>query len=455
MAKRAASATKTTRRGFLGSALAAGAGFMIVPRHALGGPGVTPPSEKLRIASIGTAGQAMADLGQVIRDGDPIVALCDADEGRARDAMLRFPDAKFYADWREMLEKEQNNIDAVVIACPDHIHAPAGMAAMQLGKHVYIEKPMAHNVAEVRALQKAARDYGVVTQMGNQGHSAAGTHRLKKWVELGALGNITEIKCWTNRPGWPQGVDRPAGSMPVPSGLHWDLWLGPAASRPYHDAYLPKKWRGWYDFGNGALGDMGCHILGPAFHALQLGAPTKITPVLSEHKPETFPAWEILEFEFPERGPGLPAVKLTWYDGGKTFERPEGLPDDKPMGDGDGGSLFIGDKGSAICGTYSNNLKLLPFERMESYEHASIEVERARGGHQLAWVQKCKGQSGAVTYSSFDAVGALTEAVLLGAIAARVNQPIEWDSASMQITNLPDANQYVSREYREGFGLGV
>jgi hypothetical protein len=445
--------SRISRRKFLGSSLAAGAGFMIVPRKALGGPGNTPPSEQLRIASIGTAGQAMADLGQVIRDGDPIVALADAHESRAKDAMTRFPEAKFYADWREMLDKEQNNIDAVLIACPDHIHAVAGMAAMQLGKHVYIEKPMAHNVAEVRALQAAAKKYGVVTQMGNQGHSAVGTHRLKKWIDLGAIGGVTDVKCWTNRPGWPQGIDRPADSMEVPADLRWDLWLGPAADRPYHDCYLPKKWRGWYEFGNGALGDMGCHILGPAFNALQLGAPTRITPQISELKPETYPAWEILEFEFPERGPNLPALKLTWYDGGKMFDRPEGLPEGKPMGDSDGGSLFTGDQGQAMCGTYSNNLKLLPFERMDEYEHADIEADRAREGHQMSWVNACKGKG--KTFSDFDTAGPLTEAVLLGAIAARVGQPIEWDSENMKITNLPEANAYLSREYREGFGLGA
>ncbi len=443
----------TTRRNFLSTALAAGTGLMIVPRHVLGGPGYAAPSEQLRIASIGTAGQAMADLGQVIRDGDPIVAMADVDVNRAKDAMTRFPAAKFYQDWREMLDKEKDNIDAVLIACPDHLHAVAGMAAMQLGKHVYIEKPMAHNIFEVRALMKAAKQYGVVTQMGNQGHSAVGTHRLKKWVDLGALGNVTDVKCWTDRPGWPQGIDRPTETPAVPEGLDWNLWLGPATDRPYHDAYLPKKWRGWYDFGNGALGDMGCHILGPAFNALQLGAPSRITPHTSEAHAETYPASQMLVFEFPERGASLPAVTLTWYDGGKVFDRPEGLPADKPLGDKDGGSLFTGDKGQAICGTYSNNLKLLPFERMDTYEHAEIEADRAREGHQMSWVNACKGKG--TTFSNFDVAGPQTEMVLLGAIAARVQQPIEWDSANLKITNVPEANAFLTREYREGFGLGA
>ncbi len=441
---------KTTRRTFLKTAAAASL-FTIVPRRVLGGPGHTPPSEQLRIAGIGAGGQAMHDLGQVSMKGDPIVALADVDDARAGKAWERWPDAKRYRDFREMLDKEGDNIDAVVVACPDHVHAVAATACMQAGKHVYVEKPMAHEIAEVRALMKLAKETGVVTQMGNQGHSFPSVYRLKYWMDDGVIGEVTDVHCHTNRPSWPQGIDRPADSPPVPDTLDWDLWLGPAAARPYNPAYCPRNWRGWQDFGTGALGDMGCHIFDAPFYALDLGAPTRITPDTTPVNGETYPSSSKLTYEFPARGEGFPAVKLHWYDGENKLERPEELPDGKPLGDNDGGTLFVGTKGKALCGTYSNGPKLLPFERMDDYEHAKVKVRRS-SGHHREWVEACKANDPEACASNFDYAGPLTEVVLLGNIAIRTGEAIEWDAKARKITNNEAANALLAREYREGWG---
>ncbi|MBI3118283.1 MAG: Gfo/Idh/MocA family oxidoreductase, partial [Candidatus Hydrogenedentes bacterium] len=305
---------RLSRRTFITHTATAAGAFMIVPRRVLGGPNQTPPSERLRVAGIGAGGQAMHDLGQVSRDAD-IVALCDVDQEKAAKAHERWPDARQYTDWRAMLDKEQQEIDAVVVACPDHIHAPAAKAAMQLGKHVYVEKPMAHDVAEVRTLMKLAKETGVVTQMGNQGHSFPGCYRLKQWIQQGAIGPVREVMCWTNRPGWKQGIDRPTDTPPVPPTLDWDLWLGPAPYRPYNPIYCPRSWRGWWDFGTCALGDMGCHILDPVFFSLKLGAPTRVTAEAEGATAETGPLKSRITYEFPERGDGYPACKIVWHDG--------------------------------------------------------------------------------------------------------------------------------------------
>jgi predicted dehydrogenase len=440
--------SRITRRSFLGKSAAIGAGFMIVPRHVLGGPDHTAPSDQLRIAGIGGGGQAMHDLGQVTRDKDPLVAIADVDAKRSEDAFKRWPDAKKYVDWREMLEKEDKNIDAVVIACPDHLHAVAAIAAMRMGKHVYVEKPMAHNIHEVRAMRRVAQETGVVTQMGNQGHSFPGVHKLRKWVELGAIGDIAEVHCWTNRPSWDQGMARPTDTPAVPDTLDWNLWLGPAQDRPYHPAYCPRSWRGWWDFGTGALGDMGCHILDSPYYGLQLGAPTRISAETSERFPETPPKWSVITYEFPARGDGLPAVTLKWHDGGKVFDWPEELPKDKPLGDNDGGSLFIGSKGKILGGTYSNGMKLIPEETMDAYEHKDVEIPKLTA-HHMQWVKACKGEG--ETVSNFEYAAGLTEMVLLGNIALKTGEPVEWNGEAF--TNLPEANQYLTREYRDGWAV--
>jgi predicted dehydrogenase len=438
-----------SRRQFLGTAAAAGA-FTIVPSTVFGGPNGTAPSDKIRLAGIGAGGQAMHDLGQVVREGDPIVALADVDWARAENAFKRWPDAKKYKDYREMLEKEGDNIDAVVIACPDHIHAPAALMAIEMGKHVYVEKPMAHTVEEVRILQEAAKKAGVVTAMGNQGHSFPGVHLMRKWVDMGILGDITKVECWTNRPSWPQGVGVPEGTPPVPDTLDWNLWLGPAEDRPYHPAYCPRDWRGWADFGEGALGDMGCHILDSPYHALQLGAPTRISAETSGYNGHTFPEWSIITYEFPERGPGLPAVTLTWYDGGKTFEAPPEWDRDTPPGDRDGGTIFHAEKAPVVSGTYSNMTKILDDDMNDEYK--DVETDRPESmAHHLNWIAAIR--AGGKAMSDFDYAAGLTEMVLLGNVAVQAGQPIEWDAAKREITNVPESNQFLSRAYREGWKL--
>jgi predicted dehydrogenase len=421
--------------------------FTIVPRHVVAGADEPAPSEKLRIAGIGSAGQAMHDLGQVTAKGDLLVCVADVDEPRTGPARQRWPEAKFYADWREMFEKEEKNFDAVVIACPDHVHAVAACAAMQLRKHVYVEKPMAHNISEVRHMAKLAKETGVVTQMGNQGHSGAGPYRLKLWLDKNVLGKVTEVHSVTNRPTWLQGVDRPALTPEVPEGLAWDLWLGPAQERPYHPAYCPRAWRGWWDFGTCALGDMGCHVLDAPYYALAAGAPTRISAEAPDATSESGPKKSIITFEFPARG-DMPAFTWKWYDGGNLPPRPEELPEKYYWGDHEGGSLLIGDKGKAIMGTYGNNLRLLPDSLMENFELATVSPHKTMGHHR-EWVEACK--TGGKTVSNFEYAAGLTELVHLGNLAIRAGQPIEWDSANMKITNVPEANQYLTRNYRAGW----
>jgi predicted dehydrogenase len=437
-----------SRRKFLGrTAAAAGGAITILPAHVLGGAGQTPPSEQLNVAGIGAGGQAADDLDRVARNSN-IVALCDVDDERAAESFNRWPKATRYKDFRVMLEKEKG-IDAVVVATPDHFHAVAAMAAMELGKHVYVEKPMAHSIYEVRKLMEAARKHKVATQMGNQGHSFRGCRMLRAWIEDGAIGDVREVHCWTNRPTWPQGIDRPTDTPPVPPTLDWDIWLGPAPVRPYNPAYAPRNWRGWIDFGCGALGDMGCHILDGSFWALNLGAPVRVSSESSGANGETFPKWSVIRYEFPQRGK-MPPVTLTWYDGGKMPPRPEELETGRKMGDSDGGALLVGEKGKIVTGTYGNGVRIIPEEKMQAYKQPEKETTRLPDHHEN-WLLACKGGEPAV--SNFDYAGPLTEMVLLGNIVLLAGQPIEWDAQNARIPNVPGAEQYLHRAYRDGWTL--
>ena len=439
--------TKIKRRTFLAGTVAAAAGCQIVPRHVVGGKDQTPPSEKLNIAGIGAGGQAKTDLGGVSREN--IVALCDVDERSAAESFKRWPEVPKYKDFRVMLEK-QKDIDAVVVATPDHIHAVAAMAAMQLGKHVFVEKPMAHSAYEARMLTEAARKYKLATQMGNQGHAGPGVRTACEIVWSGAIGDVRTVYIWTNRPTWPQGIPRPADTPPVPETLAWDLWLGPAPYRPYNPAYLPHRWRGWWDFGCGALGDMGCHIMDPPFWALKLGAPTSVEPVeIVGGNEESAPKASIIRYEFPQRGDMCP-VTVYWCDGGKLPPRPDGVPENEKLGDGDNGSLFIGDKGVLTTGCYGNGTRLLPESRMQAYELPPKTIPRVRGHHR-EWILACKG--GEPAGSNFEYSGPLTEMVSLGNVALRAKEKIYWDAKNMKVTNVPEANRYVRREYRSGWSL--
>ncbi len=445
------------RREFLGSTLAAMASVTIVPRHVWGGRGYTPPSEKLNIAGIGVAGQGGGDLRAM--ESETIVALCDVDWQRAQSAFERYPKAKRYRDFRVMLE-EQPDIDAVVVATPDHVHAVASMAAIQRGKHVYVEKPMAHTIVEARTMAAAARKAGVATQMGNQGHAMESMRLLKEWIDAGAIGEVTKVDTWTPHAVWPQGIGRPTDTPPVPDTLAWDLWLGPAPARPYHPAYTPRVWRGWWDFGTGALGDMGCHIFDPVFYALDLGHPSTVEASHSTFVPEglswdkkfnheSYPRSSIVRYSFPKRG-DKPPVELTWYDGGLMPARPAELDDGLQMGSTYGGVLFHGTEGKIIAGAHgAGGLRLLPESRMRTWQRPAKTLVRSIG-HAKEWIAACKG--GAPAGSNFDYAGPLTETVLLGNLAIRAGKKLRWNAKAMT-TDSAEANAFLHRTYREGWRL--
>ena len=436
---------KISRRDFMGAA-AAVAAFTIVPNHVLGGPRRVPPSEKLNIAGVGIGGRGAGDLDEV--GGENIVALCDVDDGYAANVFKKYPKAKKYQDFREMLDKEKN-IDAVVIATPDHSHAVIAMTAIKMGKHVYCEKPLAHSIYEVRKLTEAARQAGVATQLGNQGQASEETRLVSEFIWDGAIGPVREVHSWCNRPISPRGIERPKETPPVPETLNWDLWLGPAPYRPYHPCYLPFTWRGWWDFGTGVLGDIGCHQFVSIFRALKLGYPTSVEACSSGVNPETAPLASIVRYDFPARG-DMPPVKLTWYDGGLMPARPAELEEGLRFGNADD-NLFIGDKGKML------GHRLLPESRSKEYGRPPKVLPRSPGHHK-EWINACKG--GEPAGSNFDVAGPLTEVVLLGNIALRMDQQLYekgvklyYDGPNMKVTNLPEANKYIRSEYREGWTL--
>jgi len=439
--------TATSRRKFLKQSTAFAA-FTIVPRHVLGGPGCTPPSEKLNIAGIGVGGKGAGDIGGCVEEN--IVALCDVDYEYASKTFNTYPNARRWSDYRRMLEK-QKDIEAVVIATPDHIHAPAAMTALRMKKHVYCEKPLTHSVYEARKLAEAAREAGVATQMGNQGHSSEEIRLIKEWILDGAIGKVREVHAWTDRPGgrWPQGVGRPGETPPVPVMLDWDLWLGPAPERPYHPVYHPFKWRGRWDFGTGSLGDMGCHIIDVPYYALDLNAPLSVEAVSTEVNSESAPLVSKVVYDFPGRG-NMPPVQITWYDGGLRPTRPAELEEGRRMGSGNGGVLFAGEKGKLICGCYGKGPRLIPETQMQQYHRPPKTIPRS-AGHHADWLAACKG--GKPASSNFDYAGPLTETVLLGNVAIRVRKKIYWDVEKMKCTNLPAADEFIRREYREGWSL--
>ncbi len=434
-----------SRRAFIGAA-AGVAAFTIVPRHVLGGPGHVPPSEKLNIAAIGAGGRGSGDIDGV--SSENIVALCDVDARRASKKYEEFPNAVKYSDYRVMLEKEQNNIDAVVVATPDHVHAPASMMAMKMGKHVYCEKPLTHTIHEARMMTETARKYKVATQMGNNGHSSESIRFVCEWIWSGAIGPVREVHTWSDRPIWPQGIDRPEEEHEVPETLDWDLWLGPAPVRPYNKIYAPFKWRGWWDFGTGALGDMGCHIIDAAFWALKLGHPTSIKAMTTPVNSETAPSASIIEYLFPPRA-DMPAVKLFWYDGGLKPTLPDELEANRKLSNN--GLIFVGDEGKIVSGGYGSGARLIPESKMQGFQQPEKTIPRIEGGHHQDWIRACKG--GKPACSNFDYAGPLTEMVLLGNLAIRAGRKLYWDGPNMRVTNYPEANQFVRCSYRDGWTL--
>jgi predicted dehydrogenase len=437
------------RRRFL-AATATAAAVTIVPSEVLGGPGRTAPSEKLNIAGIGVGGMGNSNLRQL--ESENIVALCDVDHEYAAKTFERYPKAKIYTDFRKMLDK-QKDIDAVVIATPDHTHAVISMEAMRRGKHVYCQKPLTHDVYESRMLAKVAQETGVTTQMGIQGHSGEGIRLICEWIWDGAIGEVREVDAWCSLSYYPFGhagwsskwSRRPKETPPVPSTLDWDLWLGPAPKRPYH----PALWRCWWDFGCGMMGDRGAHTLDPLFSALKLGHPRSVDATSLDLNPDTHPIASIVTYRFPQRD-NMPPVKLTWYEGVRP-PRPIELQDGRRMGHTEGGVLFKGSKGKLVAGVYGEGPRLIPESKMKEYKQPPKTIPRVKDSHEQDWVRACK--AGRAAGADFEYSGLLTEVCLLGNVAKRVDSRIEWDGVRMKVTNLPEANKYIRTKYREGWTL--
>jgi predicted dehydrogenase len=445
------------RRRFLQSTAYAGVGFWLARRPALAG--VKSPNEKVNIACVGVGGKGSSDTDQAGNYGN-IVAICDVDDQRLEAKARRFPDAKKYCDFRKMLEEMDKQIDAVVVSTPDHTHAPASLMAMKMGKHVYCQKPLTHTVHEARQMRETARRHRVATQMGNQGTASNGIRQAVEIIRSGAIGNVREVHVWTNRPFgfWrqaPEVVARPSDTPPIPPHVHWDEFLGPAPYRPYHSAYHPFAWRGWRDFGTGALGDMACHTANLPFMALKLGLPKSVWAENGEVNPETYQGWANITYEFPERE-GMPSVKLIWHEGARSGVRnlphPDLLFGERPS---DSGSLLIGDKGTMYSPSdYGANYRLLPAKNFEGYTPPAPTLPRLEGGNidanmKMEWVRAIQG--GPPPTSNFDYAGTLTEAILLGNVAVQTGHKIEYNARRGHITNCREAVDFLKTEYRVGW----
>ncbi|HEV8270725.1 MAG TPA: Gfo/Idh/MocA family oxidoreductase [Chitinophagaceae bacterium] len=470
-----------SRRKFLKNSAVAGAGFFIVPRHVIG-RGFIAPSDKLRIAGIGAGGKGQSDLSEFSKSPNVnIVALCDVDDRQSVKSRTSFPKANYYKDFREMLDKEKNNIDACSISTPDHTHAVATIAAMQLGKHVYTQKPLTHDIYEARMLTQAAKKYKVVTQMGNQGGSGDGVRKAKEIFDAGLIGDVQTAHAWTNRPVWPQGIPTPTGQFEVPKELDWDLWQGTAKAIPYNPAYLPFNWRGWWAYGTGALGDMACHIMDPIYRILPILYPDSVECSVAtiwskmwddKQNADACPPSSIIHLNYP-RTDGKGNIKVSWHDGGLLPERPDELLPEEAFGNWDGGVLLVGTKGKLLLDCYGENPRLLPTKLMQETKLPAETIKRVPEGHYLQWVNACMaGYGNAKTSSSFDYAGPFTESILIGNLALRSflmqnpngkgwndkwlgRKKLLWDAKNMKITNFDEANQFVKREYRQGWTLGV
>jgi predicted dehydrogenase len=443
-----------SRRKFLRRTTATLATVSVVPGHVLGLNGATPPSERLRLAFIGVGSQGQVDLNELAKDCH-IAALCDVDDRRAAAAFKAYPNVARHRDFRKMLDQIDKQIDAVVVATPDHVHAVAAMRAMQMKKHVYCEKPLAHSIYEVRSLVQAARKYKVVTQLGNQGHASDSIRRFCEMIWSGAIGNVLEVHTRMERVlSAIKDLEKAHRGEPVPAGLEWDLWLGPAQFRPYSSRYLPSIWRNWMPFGGGGLGDWVCHLVDPVFWALDLDAPSSVIaePVGYDPKTQgdTFATANTYRFEFPAKGK-RPAVKLIWNDGEKPAPEVPELEGEKwPRI----GAIVVGDKGKIVYGSHgATSCRLIPDEKMEEYTRTEKPPRIPKSaGHYKEWVEACK--SGKPAGASFDYGGPLTEIALVGIIGLHFpGQKLEWDSKACKFTNFAAANQYIRPEFRQGWTL--
>lgn len=469
-----------SRREFvqIGSGVVAGAVGVpwVVPSSALGLAGTVAPSNRIAAASIGVGMMGTHDLQSFMRQFAQLqfVAVCDCDKARRnvnnvvygwepaqkivekhyaeKSPSGTYRGCKVYVDYRELLE-QQKDLDAVLVATPDHTHAVISMAAMRKGKHVFCQKPLVHTVYEARKLAEAARQSKVATQCGTGNYTQESVFRLREWIADGAIGAVREVHNWSNRPVWPQGMDRPSETPPVPEGLDWDLWLGPAPYRPYHPAYLPFVWRGWWDFGTGALGDMGCYSFDVIFRVLKLRHPTKVEACGSlfnqKRSEDSFPQASIVRFQFPARGE-MPPVKLTWYDGGLRPERPDELEPAKPFSEPNGGLLFIGEKGKILCDFTGANPRLIPESKMSAYKQPPKTLPRSIGHHE-EWIAAIQG--GEPPGANFEVAGLVSETLMLGNIALRTGKELLWDGPNLRIPNAPDAEKYIHPTPRSGWSL--
>lgn len=464
---------KNSRRAFMGQSAAIGAGFWI--STSLTGRAQDTPAQALTAACIGVGGKGSSDSSHIAEQGVKIVGLCDVDSDTLNKKGREFKDAQKFQDFREMLDKLGDKVDIVTVSTPDHTHAVAAIKAMKMKKHVYCQKPLTWSIFEARRMQEVAKETGVVTQMGNQGTSEDGLREAVEVVRSGAIGDVKEVHVWTNRPVWPQGEGRPAGSDPVPAGLNWDAWIGPAPMRPYKEGvYHSFKWRGWVDFGTGALGDMACHTTNMAVMALELWDPVAVTAVKNTGivEGESFPANSMLKFEFPARS-GLAACNFFWYDGGNlpsdellaqlpaSFK--EKVEKQKAGGAKTSGCLLVGTKGVLLSpDDYGAKYFLLPEGNFASYQKPAQSLPRIpfKGGtderQKWEFVNSIKGVHKPGTMSNFGYAGHLTETILVGNLALRAGEGkrIEWDAKNLKSTNMPEINKYVHREYREGWTLG-
>lgn len=504
-----------SRRDFIAQTASAAVGFSIVPRHVLGGAGYVPPSDKVNIAFIGVGAQGLRVMLRFLRESDVQgVAVCDVNKTGAQypqwsthefcDAVRKLlgvdsgwdwlsPDQPLqlshtlqvtsgvagrepcqqivngyygtqqrsgqyhgcaaFTDFRELLDK-QHDLDAVVVCTTDHLHATVSAAAMKKGKHVFCQKPLTHTIYEARRIAEIAHETGVATQIAVANQASEATRQLCEWIWSGAIGPVREVINWSSRPFWPQGIERPKESQPIPDGLEWDQWLGPAPERPFHHAYLPFVWRGWGDFGCGALGDMGSYSFDTIFRVLKLEAPVSVEASSTDRYDETYPLASIIHYDFAARG-DMPPVKFTWYDGGLKPPRPDELEKDRPFKikeeEEDEGLLFVGDRGKILCGFNGSHPALIPQSRMDSYQQPAKTLPRSPG-NEREWLDACKG-SKAKPGGNFEFEGMVTETLLLGNVAVRSAEKLSWDRAAMKANNSDFAQNYIRPERRKGWEL--